>query len=184
MRHWKSSLSFILAAICIIVVFTTLQDGLPSRAWCSIVAPFIDPRLGRQRFFSCSNIEQSIVKMVNVTDMEGEVASWRVFTPTDPAKPATIHLKVKIDRPNVVLYPRFSGPDDAVTIHEIRDERRRLLFFAQGTPGQWSPISEQYQLSLRCVDFGWRDEIFDAELVITLHGRFAQLWHHEHMILY
>jgi len=166
------------------VVFSALQDGLSRRTWCSVVAPFINPRLGRQYFFSCSNIEQSILELNNVTDQPGETLPWRIFTPADPSRPATIRLKVKIDRANAVLYPRFSGPNDAITIHENRNVRRRLLFFAQGTSGQWTPISEQYQLPLRCVDYGWLDEVFDVELVITLHGRFAQLWHYENMILY
>lgn len=174
---------FPFATILIALALYLLQPGFAQRAWCNIIVPMQNPALTREYFFDCSNVRQQIISMENIVDQPSDDPRWRFFTPKDPSKPGKLLIWIKKDRNKVILYPRMSGPLDVVTIHEMRNHQRRMLFFVEGSEGRWSPISKQYVLNLCCVDFGWIDEEFDVKLTINIYG-FGQIWHKDENIFY
>ncbi|WP_129354775.1 hypothetical protein [Solidesulfovibrio carbinolicus] len=171
-----STVVFVLSLLATGTVFFFAQEGLITRTICSFIVPWQDTALRRERFLECSNIQQQIIFTDNIATSEEQNTPWQVLSPRDPSKPALVKVTLKVDRDLAILYPRTSGPEDAITIHEERNVRRRLLFVVNGKDRGWSPISKQYRICLDCVDFGWVDEDFNTTLVISLYGKFAQLW--------
>jgi hypothetical protein len=176
--------AFAIGAIVVLTILYFLQPGLVHRTWCNIIVPLKSSDYKQEYFLECSNVQQQIISMDNVSDQPSDDSPWGVFTPKDPTRPGLLHVKVKKDRDRLILYPRTSSAQDAVTIQEFNGYKRRILFYEAGSEKGWTPISRQYNLELSCADSGWEDRLIDVELLITINGKWGQVWHKDNAIFF
>lgn len=135
---------------------------------------------GSQAFLAKSAVKHvaAFGSAVNLDDSPSQEApGWRVLSPKDADKPATLTLEVASGR-RMIFYPRLSGSDASVQVFErTADGSRRAVFMMAGVDHDWTPISGQYPLSL---PEGGGKRILEVEL----RGRFCQLWHKDGTILF
>lgn len=159
-------------------VATLFYADFGNSVLCTIVAPWRAQTTGKSRFFSCSNVLQTILspQAGEVRDTPQPGTPWSFFTPAD-GKRATVRVTVKKDRDNLVFYPRLSGKDSTVTVYVADGSYRRRLFALRGTDGRWTAMGQQFTLDLRCAPYGYSPKELDEHLLIVLTGKWSQLWH-------
>ncbi|MBI4804909.1 MAG: hypothetical protein HY795_06710 [Desulfovibrio sp.] len=152
---------------------------------CNCIKPFQQDKELRQKFLSCSNVDQTILydRSRNVKSEPAEVEGWEIISPLDPELPGMLVVAVRKDRDTMFFYPRLSGSDSRITVFSINDPGRSKLLTMQGGE-KWSPISAQYALDLRCVEHGYVKEEFSAYILIELKGRWTQVWHKNGKMLF
>lgn len=135
---------------------------------------------GAQAFLGRSSVKHTAAfdAAVNVDDAPSQEApGWRVLSPREADKPATLSMEVAPGG-RMVFYPRLSGSDASIQVFELtQDGTRRPVFMMAGVDNDWTPISGQYLLSLP-EGGGTR------KLEVELRGRFSQLWHKDGKILF
>ncbi|GAB6038998.1 hypothetical protein JCM15519_35570 [Fundidesulfovibrio butyratiphilus] len=122
-----------------------------------------------------------VVSRQNTEEKPADVAGWTVYSPRDPARPATLVLERtprddaaerRVNGFNCMVFPRFVGDRDSVTIHageQVVLQAKKSL----PSPG-WTPIAERWGCVLP-------PSATRLEIVLTGQG---QLWAHDRTVLF
>ena len=169
--------AFALLALAAGVVLLARSPDASALAWCELVVPFRSVTDNREKFLCCSNVEQEVSysEEDNVALSPADVEGWMKLSPRDPARPATIRVKVIKDRDDLVFYPRVGGADSTVSVMQPNGGWPRPLFRLRGQAKTWTSISRQYRLCAACLDNSF-DRGYMSSLEIVLQGPWAQLW--------
>jgi hypothetical protein len=175
----------IISIVVSIAVGLSAYTNFVNSVMCNCIEPFQPVKELRQKFLQCSNVDHVILydRSQNVKSEPSEVEGWDVISPVSPEFPGTLVVAVRKDRDMVFFYPRLSGIDSSIKVFSKNDPGRSKLFIIQGRE-QWSSISAQYGIDLRCVQYGYLDEEFTAYILIELKGKWTQIWHKNGKMLF
>jgi hypothetical protein len=155
------------------------QGGYLRAAYCSLWNMARMPRQGLEILLPASSFDQTLLpeSMENAVIQDADTPGWQLVRPRDPAKPATVDVRVRRERPgDAVFYPRISGTDSSVAVFDAAVSPPALLFRLVGQGPGWTPIGRQYLLPLCCAFDGWKKDVFFMVMRISLQGPGAQLW--------
>lgn len=177
LANWAYTVLVVAVGLTVLAVYSDFMVCVE----CSVLDRVKMATPWSEAFLSCSNIEQRIDVPAsrNIKEEAGEVDGWTKITAADPAREATVVVRFKKDpgQRRVVFYPRVGGDNSEVTVHEdVRSPG--LLFLLKGQQGAWTPLGGQYPFNFLCLEYGFQTwKPFEATVVVTLRGPWAQLWH-------
>jgi len=146
---------------------------------CSFARGLQDAVWRHEKLISQSGFFQTLVSAANTVDEAAEIEGWTVFRPNDPNAPAVLRVILEGPEDEAIFFPRLSGGDASISVAAVKNGQTKTVFLLQGAPDVWTPISAQFPLDLRCMRENGR-----VELVITLTGRWTQLWNKDSIIFF
>lgn len=146
---------------------------------CAFANSVQDAAWRHEKLISQSGFSQTLASAANTTDEASEIKGWNVFRPNDPNQPAVIRLTLEGPADEAIFFPRLSGGEASISLAAMKNGRAETVLFLHGAPDAWTPISAQFPLDLRCLREDGR-----VELIITLQGRWTQLWNKDSVIFF
>jgi hypothetical protein len=146
---------------------------------CAFASSVQDAVWRHEKLISQSGFSQTLALAANTADEPAEVEGWNVFKPNDFNQPAVIRLTLEGPQGEAVFFPRLSGGDAFISVAAVENGRTKTVFLLNGAPDVWTPIGAQFPLDLRCLRENDR-----VELIITLQGRWTQLWNKDSVIFF